>query len=234
MNLFFQHYPKEGEFEDSAYYWWYRYMQLVDGYGPKHPLWKDLGDVQMPFWDWWCAHGEDIFATGEKMGVAELVSEDDIQQARADGSYVVRIDPDCTRDYLMFYFKDFLDEKGISKTVGRRKHKYEIKFARYPFYKRPDVTSLKKALDAWQLRRDEPKASLYQIGVCQGLNYDAIVNEIHDTAKTKTGKRNVMNATVSRYLRWADNITANVGKGEFPNNTKQKPATNTPPEAAGM
>lgn len=213
-----QHDPEEGAFEKSAYYYWYLYMQLVEGYGPKHPLWRDFGDVQMPFWDWWCAHGEDIFATGEKSGVEELVSDDDIQKARSDGAYVVRVDPDCTRDYLMFYFQDFLDEKGIRTTAGRRQHKDEVKFARYPFYQRPDVKSLRITLEVWKLRQQLPRPTLYEIGRKLRLNPSAVINDKKDTEAIKTDKKNVMNATVSRYLKWATNIKDNVAKGIFPKN----------------
>lgn len=222
MDLFMQHYPEEGKFEKSAYYYWYLYMQLVEGYGRDHPLWKDFGDVQMPFWDWWCAHGEDIFATGEKPGVEELVSDDDIQQARSEGAYVVRVDPDCTRDYLMFYFQDFLDEKGIRPTAGRRQHKDEVKFARYPFYQRPDVESLRMALEVWKLKQLKPKVSLYKIGSRLGLCPDHVLNG--DDDPDKADKLNMMNATVSRYHRWAKYLIANAGRGEFPNNQKPKPA----------
>lgn len=213
-----QHYPEEGKFENSAYYYWYLYMREVGDYGPKHPLWEDFGDVQMPFWDWWCAHGEDIFATGEKSGVEELVSDDDIQQARSEGAYVVRVDPDCTRDYLMFYFQDFLDEKGIRPTAGRRPHKDEVKFARYPFYQRPDVKSLRITLDVWKLRQQQPKPTLYEIGRKLRLNPSAVINDKKDTDAIKADKKNVMNATVSRYLKWATNIKENVAKGISPKN----------------
>lgn len=141
----------------------YLFMREVEDYGPKHPLWKDFGDVQKPFWDWWCDHGEDIFMTGVESGVEELTSDEDIQRARAEGAYLVRVDPDCTRDYLMFVFQDFLDEKGIRKKPGRRKHKDEMKFARYPFYQRPDVESLRVALEVWKLKQKkaiEPPARL--------------------------------------------------------------------------
>lgn len=227
MDLFEQHEPEEGALEESAYYYWYLFMREVEDYGPKHPLWKDFGDVQKPFWDWWCDHGEDIFMTGAESGVEELASDEDIQRARAEGAYLVRVDPDCTRDYLMFVFQDFLDEKGIRKKPGRRKHKDEMKFARYPFYQRPDVESLRVALDVWKLKQKKPKVSLYEIGRRLGLCPDHLLKDDNDPDNDpdKVDKLNVMNATVSRYHRWAKYLIANVGRGEFPNNKKPKQAT---------
>ncbi len=225
MDLFDRHYPEEGRFEESAYYYWYRYMNLVEGYGPRHPLWVDFGDVKMPFWEWWCAYGEDLFMTGEKPGFQVLASERDIQDARKDGAYIVRIDPDCTRNYLMFYFREFLREKNIREVAGRRLLKEEMKFARYPFYQRPDVKSLRISLDAWELRKKmtgpENKKhvhTLYQIGCLLKVNPSAVIKK-NDVATDRLLKKNVMNATVSRYLKWAENIKKNVAKGIFPKNT---------------
>lgn len=216
MDLFTQNYPEEGNFEKSAYYYWYLFMQLIEDYRRGHPLWKDFGDVRMPFWEWWVAHGEDLFATGQKYGVLELVTNGDIQQARSEGAYLLRIDPDCTRDYINLMFRDFLDEKGISKGAGRKQHKDEVKLARYPFYQRPDIDSLKKSLDAWKLRHQHPRPTLYNIGLQLGLCPDHIIEGKDDL--NKASKLNVMNATVSRYLRWAENIKQNVAKGIFPKN----------------
>jgi hypothetical protein len=154
--------------------------------------------------------------TGEKPGFDELATDEEIQEARKDGAYIVRIDPDCPRDYLMFYFREFLREKNIRKGAGRRRLKEEMKFARYPFHRRPDVRTLRIALEAWLLRQQtDPKHTLYQIGCLLKVNPSAVIRK-KDTAADKLVKKNIMNATVSRYLRWARNIRQNVGNGIFP------------------
>jgi hypothetical protein len=192
-------------------------MQLVEDYKSGHPLWKDFGDVRMPFWEWWIDHGEDIFMTGEKMGVWELESDEDIRQARKEAAYIVRIDPDCTRDYLVSLFRGFLDEKGIGKGAGRKEHKDEVKFAKYPFYQRPDVGSLRLSLEVWERRHKQPRPTLYEIGCQLDLCPDQVIRK-KDTKDERADKMNVMNATVSRYLRWAKNIKQNVALGIFPKN----------------
>lgn len=217
MDLYHLHYPTEDKPEDSAYYYWYRYMRLVDGYGPKHPLWADFGDIKhMSFWDWWCEH-ELIFMTGELPGVEELTSDEEIELARSEGAYIVRVDPSCTRDYLRFYFEGFLDEKGIRNTAGRRKHEDEVKFAMYPFFQRPDIRSLKKSLEVLELRmkKKPDRPTLYEIGVALKLNPSAVIKK-KDPPATVTAKKNVMNATVSRYEKWGKTILENVSKGLFP------------------
>ena len=218
MNLFTLHYPKRSKPELSAYFYWYKFMGLVPGYGTGHPLWTKFGDVSQPFWPWWVEFGEDLFMSGIEMGVWEIDESEEIDQARRDGAFIVRIDPACTRQYLLSTFKDFLDEKGISTKVGRRLHKDEVKYTRFAFAQRPDVGRLKTALAVWT-QRNPPSGrkppSLYTIGAALGLSPESVVNS-GDTESEATSKRNVMNATVSRYNRWARNLIDNVALGDFP------------------
>lgn len=225
MDIFDLHYPESGaskeKNEKSAYYWWYRYMQLVDGYGRKHPLWKDFGDVRKPFWDWWCDHGEDIFMTGAKSGVEEATTDEEIAQARAEGAYIVRVDSNCSREYLERTFRAFLDEKKFSKRPGRKKATEETEFepARRPFEKTPDHRSLAnsfKVLEKWlEKERNNEKMTLYEIGAAVGVNPSAIIQK-GDPPSTQRDKKNSMNATVSRYLKWGKSILAGVSIGKFP------------------
>ena len=60
------------------------------------------------------------------------------------------------------------------------------------------------------------KKTMAQIGAELRLVPTAMP-DIRDTASTAMLKRNVMQATVSRYYKDACNIIANTAKGEFPN-----------------
>lgn len=222
MDIFALHYPKESKLEDSAYYWWYRFMGLLKDYGPAHPLWDDFGDVTLPFWDWWIAIGEDLFSTGALDGVCELFTDDEVAEARSEGAYIVRVDGSCSREFLERMFRDFLDEKKISKTPGRKRFDdtHEFLPARRNFDKTPDARSLKnsfKVLEKW-LEKEEKhkKMSLYDIGVAIGtINPQAIILKT-DVGEKQDDKKNSMTATVSRYLRWGKSILAGVGEGRFP------------------
>jgi hypothetical protein len=216
MDLYIKHSPRKGQLEESAYYYWYLYMQLIEGYGRKHRLWKDFGDVQIPFRDWWLSHEEKLFRTAERYGILELKTAKDIHEARLDRAFMVRVDPDCTREYLIHYFKEFLNEKNIRIGAGRRKHQDEVKHAKYPFYQRPDVKSLRISYEAWTLRHQVPKLTLYEIGIKLNLSPNNVINEKKDTQAIKTAKRNCMNAMVSRYLRRAETIMHFIEAGLFP------------------
>ena len=225
MDLFTTHYPLRNRYRQSAYYYWYRFMQLVPGYDAEHPLWADFGDVRMPFWDWWVEHGEGLFIVGSERGVWQIDSDDEIAEARREGAYLLRVDRNCTREYLLSTFRGFLEENKISASPGRRRHGEEVKFARYPFHQRPDVATLRTILDVWQRRhprlagghlspkRTRNAPTLYSVGLALGLG--KAVNA-DDAKEDRMKARNVMDATVSRYERWGRSIIENVGLGIFP------------------
>lgn len=218
MDLFTKHYPEEENIEASAYYYWYAFMQKIDDYGPKHPLWKDFGDISQPFWDWWIDRGEDLFMTGSKLGVMRLENDEEIATARAEGAVLLRVDTDCDRGYLLDVFKELLDECKVVNTPGRKKHQREVLFAKYPFHQRPNVDTLKKTLAVWD-RRHPPaphkRMKLYEIGLELKIN-PSCRPEPNDDADKKLEKREILTATVSRYERWARHIIKNVGLGVFP------------------
>lgn len=208
------HYPEDRKIEKSAYYWWYRFLQKVDGYGPNHPLWDEFGDVTQDFWDWWIAV-ERIFMTGLPPGVVTLASDAEIEEARKEGALIVRVDPKCTRHYLRFAFEEFLKEEDITDSPGRKKHEHEIQMAQRGFASRPDVRGLEWCMKVYEKRKAEPDLSLYEIGVQLKLNPNAVVTK-RMLPKIRAGKINVMNATVSRYWRQALSIIEHVGQGRFP------------------
>lgn len=214
MDLFSMHHPEDVEIEESAYYWWYRFLQKVDGYGPSHPLWDEFGDVTQDFWDWWIAV-ERIFMTGLPPGVVTLESDAEIEEARKEGALIVRVDPKCTRHYLRFSFEDFMKEEDITDSPGRKKHEQEILMAQRGFATRPEVRGLEKCWRVHELRTSEPNLSLYEIGIRLNLNPNAVVKK-GMLKKERADKINVMNATVGRYWRNALSIIEHVGKGKFP------------------
>lgn len=214
MDLYWMHYPEDGKVEKSAYYWWYRFLQKVDGYGPSHPMWDEFGDVAQDFGDWWIAV-ERIFMTGLPPGVVRLVSDAEIKEAQKEGAMIVRVDPQCTRHYLRCSFDAFMQDEDITDSPGRKKHEQETQMAQRGFATRPEVRGLEKCWRVHELRTAEPNLSLYEIGIRLNLNPNAVVTK-RMLPKIKAGKINVMNATVSRYWRQALSIIDHVGRGEFP------------------
>lgn len=201
-------------------------MQLAqqeDLYGPTHRLWDEFGDTlttgasidedETDFWHWW-NRNQLSFQSGQ-LGVWVIETDEEIATARKEGAVLIRLDRECTRDYLRFNFEETLKELNIGVKPGRRKHQHEVMNAKRPFEKRPDVRSLKKSFQVLEMRLSKPKPTLYEVGKALGLNPSAEYAD-DDLPTEKSEQRNRMNATVSRYERWGKNILNGVLIGKFP------------------
>lgn len=222
-DLYGRHYPNTDEesWKKSGYYWWYRFMQKVEGYGPDHPLWKDFGDVHQPFMDWWIEH-EDIFLP-RFGGVAELKTDADIEAARKDGAIIVRVDPEiCSWDALQEQFQWVLEDNNIAKPArGRQKHETvaEVGPDRYGFASRPEVRDglggLAMCMKVYEERIANPDMSLYDIAVKLKINESTRITD-DMLPKQQSDIINNISASVRRYLRDAESIIEHVGQGKFP------------------
>ena len=236
-DFYFSHNPWDHrlDLEKSAYYWWYRFMQKVKGYGPNHALWDDFGDVRQKseyveedFWYWWLEH-QTMFEPRGSLGVWEQETDADVKAARKEGAFIVSVDPNETRDRLMFDFDCILKEKGIGNRRGRRPHKKESQ-GKHSFIARPDHRSLRLAFLVYEAyeRRKVEKTTLYKIGEQLGVNKRALVTD-DMKADVRRQKKNIMNVMVTRHYKNALSIIKHIGKGEFPVLAKN---TNTRLEAA--
>jgi len=230
MDLIFLHnpeeFPEDRPLEDSAYFWWFRFMQLAQKkglYGPTHPLWDEFGDTlttgapldedETDFWHWW-NRNQLSFQSGQ-LGVWVIETDEEIATARKEGAVLIRLDRECTRDYLRFNFEETLKELNIGMNPGRWKHQHEVMNAKRPFAKRPEVRSLEKSFKVLEKRLQRPQPTLYDVGKELKINPDAVYKD-SDIRSQKSAQTNRMNATVSRYERQGKKILAGVLEGKFP------------------
>jgi hypothetical protein len=78
----------------------------------------------------------------------------------------------------------------------------------------PNIPALATAIEVWDLRKKEPTMPLWEIG--QLLPRVAIGHKLHKDDRDRVAKKNVLAATVSRYLRRARRSIAAVERGTFP------------------
>ena len=78
-----------------------------------------------------------------------------------------------------------------------------------------DVLFLDIALTCWDVRKADPKKALWQIGQEIGIGAGNRITQ-SDTAAAITDKKNILGATVSRYIRKATRIIQLTGEGRFP------------------
>lgn len=207
LKLLLQHWPGSGKarLRDSAYFYLFAFLQVVDDYGPDHRCWSLFGDVQnLPFWDWWNDREYDVFAHGSSLGVWELDTDEDVAKARAEGLVIVSVDMSCSRAYLDEYFHEILGAHGVEMGRKRTKKNGEITEPKWFFEAKPDVQALRLYLCVYYLSK-------------QGWSHWDIAKRLKiNTTATQNSKKNVIEATVSRYLKKANRIIKGLNYGKFP------------------
>ncbi len=216
----------------SVYYWWFEYLRRHDGYaltckrggkGKFSKLFADFGDVHAgDFKTWWTTdnRGAELFAEPKSVRELQLVKLDDLQGIAADPTVAyVQVPLNLPKRFLKQEFAKLL----LKHHQGKRgvRHARSSK-ARYPVLGQPNMPALRITLQVYDLRKAEPNLKLWQIGERLRLFQMEQLPAAGDTALTIANKRNIMAATVSRYLRKAEAMIENVGKGIFPKPTKEK------------
>lgn len=215
--------PKSA-WEGTVYFWWWEYLRRNSEYlkccdsggtGKLANLHKDFGDVRGDsFKDWWTEGGRGAALFSEPQ--AELsIRVMDKGQAAIDplDAFTVSIPLYLPKKLILRRFKELLDERH----KGKRGHQLAKRSkALYQVKGQPNIPAIKQALEVYDFKKANLKMKLWEIG--NAIPKLQMGNKIQagDTESEKADKKNVLAATVSRYLRRAEESIKNVGKGVFP------------------
>lgn len=226
MSLFSKHYINavfDQKQLQSGYYYWYLFMREVPKYGPKHKLWKDFGDVSVPFDEWFSDDRVDkLFNDGYWQGVKQIKSVGEFKRAAAEDYLVISLNLSIPRSQLIQLIRLELAnvdcEQNLPASQGRREHDIERGKAKYTFWQRVDTTSLKATYDCWIYFKENPHATLYDIGKALNLipPSQKITADIRKQKAVVSQRKSVVNSNISRNLRRARKLIENVGIGIFP------------------
>ena len=218
---------EEMQWQRTVYYWWWRTLRLNYSYrrccesggtGRLSRLYKDFGDVfEADFRTWWLAdeRGATLFAEPPApLGLHELRdgTEWNVEWTR-NSVMVVAVPLYDTNERLQRKFVNLLRQrKGALRTAIKKESS-----ATYPIHQKFSVPAIQHMVDVYELwlTRVDGKPSLARIGEKLRLVDDAMPDP-KDTKEIASDKRNVMAATVSRYLKKAKLLIGNAGKGRFP------------------
>jgi hypothetical protein len=219
--------------KQSMYYWWWEYLRRHDGYkrtcqqegrGRYAKLYKDFGDVHATdFKAWWKENAEDLFAEPVKEKLFSLVEG--------------QIDPnDLTNPNLLFLQVPLnlpirtLTQKFAAMMKKHHQGKQGIRYARdshakYPVIGQPNMHALAQTLKVYDYRVANPDLKLWEVAMV--LDQFKSFKPSTNPGKKREGddEKNLMTATVSRYLKKAKAMIENVGVGRFPDTTSEKPET---------
>jgi hypothetical protein len=222
----------------SPYYWWWAYLRRSAAYltcceragtGELAELYADFGDVRTDdFHHWWTqgSRGVRLFAE-QPLAVkfSELASAADWQpQWHKDQVMVVAVPLNVSKRRLKGAFAALLDHRHTGHKSGRPSlaQLKDTSTARYKLERNYTIASLRTTLavyDLWmdnQSRVKDSRMTLWEIGKTLNLNKQAISDAESKTAADRYIGRNVLAATVSRNVRQAKSMIANVEQRRFP------------------
>jgi hypothetical protein len=222
----------------SPYYWWWQYLRRNADYiaycekggkGKLAALYADFGDIREDnFHKWWTENqrGAELFAEqplAVKFG--ELSTTADWQPHwDKNAVMVVAVPLSMSKRALKGAFARMLESRHTGKKSGRpsmAKLK-EVSTARYKLEHNYTVSGLLTALavyDLWVENQTKPKAerlTLWEIGKALNINKPAIRDAGSSSNSDRLMGRNVLAATVSRYVKQARVMIENTAAGKFP------------------
>jgi len=224
--------------QKSPYYWYWAYLRRNENYlaccanggkGELAALYEDFGDVREDnFHKWWTENQRGATLFGEQplsVKFGELTTAQDWQAHwDRDAVMVLAVPLAMSKRSLKGLFAKALDTRHTGNKSGRpsmAKLK-EVSTAKYKLERNYTVGNLMTALavyDLWTENQTKPtseRLTLWQIGKALNINRTAVKEaESNNNADRLTG-RNVLGATVSRYVKQARAMIDNAAKGKFP------------------
>jgi hypothetical protein len=216
----------------SPFYWWWAYLRRnidylkcceKNGAGKLAHLYKEFGDVRDDdFKKWWSENNRGAYLFGEKRSALipkELNDKSEWEDDwNAESVLVIALPLTMGKRELQNRFAKILTKRHSAKR-GRTAKKLNKSTARFPLNRNYTIENLQKALDVYdcyaRLVKLNGKAKLWEVGVELRLVRTAMPSG-KDLKQDTAVKRNVMAASVKRYLKQAEMLIASTSLGVFP------------------
>ena len=222
----------------SPYYWWWQYLRRnadyiacceKDGKGKLATLYTDFGDVREDnFHKWWTKNqrGATLFAEQPLTVKFEELRQVTEWQSHWDSEtvMVVAVPLSMSKRALKGAFAKLIDSRHTGSKSGRSSlaKLKTVSTARYKLEHNYTISGLLTTLavyDLWLNNLQKPKSerlTLWQIGKALNINKSAIKDAESITSADRMVGRNILGATVSRYVKQAKAMIANAATGKFP------------------
>lgn len=217
--------PKSvSHWQGSVYYWWWAFLRKnVDylaccesgGKGPMAALYQDFGDVRDDDFKAWWSQGSRAIRLFAEPAAEAVVRELQGGEAAPDQSDVLTLafPLNLPKRYLQKRFNQLLKKhhtgkQGVQFAKSSR--------ARYKFEGQPNVPAMKLSMKVYEMKLENPKMKLWEIGNEMPGVIRSQKLKASDDQYTKEQKKKVLAASVSRYLRRAQESIQRVGQGLSP------------------
>ena len=219
----------------SPYFWWWEYLRRNQDYldccasggqGPLAHLYRDFADVRdKEFRIWWQEERRGARLFGERSLAVKLHEMESAANWHPDWTkdkiMVVVFPLEMSKRRLLFEARRLLDERHTGRK-GRPALAKVQSTARYKLSRNYTTANLETALsvyDLWCANEAKPKSERlkqWEIGVELKLNAVAIKDALSDLKQDRAVGRNILGATVKRYLTQAQKTIKSLEHGVFP------------------
>lgn len=219
--------PKSA-WENSVYYWWWSYLKKnseyitcceKNGAGKLSKLYADFGDVRGDsFKAWWTdktghkvERGARLFAQARAEDSIRTLEEGEAAVSNAE-ALTVSLPLNLPKILLIRRFKEFLD---VAHQGKRGKQLAKQGGGKYQFKGQPNIPALRLGLQVYEFKQANPDMKLWEIGNAMPRFQPHNKIKAGDTPSEIVDKKNVLAASVSRYLRRVSEAIDNTSKGQF-------------------
>lgn len=233
--------PVPFKVEASPYYWWWYALTLNEGYKNAcrnrgsgfEQTYADFGDVSYEgehhhaFCTWWrervnTLEGRGAYLFAEPVIRGKSVSVIDDEEIAAEviadtNRLLVSIPLDAQRKHIDWRLNNIL-KKYLKPETGRLIRSVKKSKARYSMHKPVVPAALKKCFDLYDAKLDAvgkgEAIGNFELAKRAGIRVQE--REKADEVNTVENYRRTVSATVSRYIKQAENMIENAGRGQFP------------------
>jgi hypothetical protein len=217
--------PKSiSHWQGSVYYWWWAYLRMnadyiacceANGEGVMSSLYQDFGDVRADDFKAWWSEGSRAIRLFAEPAAEAVVRELEMGEPAPDQANLLTLmfPLNLPKRHLQKRFNELLKKHH----TGKQGVQYaKSSKAKYKFEGQPNVPALKLAMKVYKERLNNPNMKLWEIGnLMPGVIKNQKLKD-SDDQYTKEQKKKVLAASVSRYIRRAQESIERVGRGLSP------------------
>lgn len=185
------------------------------GLGELAGLYSDFGDVRSnDFKSWWTESGRGVrlFAEPPSSNVMVLKTSEPVPDESE--FLTLALPKNLPKRYLQRRFRELLT-KAEHHPGARGKQHARMSKAKYQIKGQPNLTGLALTLKVYDFKLANPQLKLWEIGDQMPRFMVGSKISASDTKAIVVNKRNVLSASVARYIRKAEEMIAATSLGEF-------------------
>lgn len=208
--------------DNSVYYYWWAFLKRnkeyvacceAGGLGELAGLYADFSDVRGDdFKVWWTEGGRGVRLFAEPPSANVEVLESGVATPDAAEFLTLALPKNLPKRYLLRRVRELLTMEENHPGARGKQHARMSK-AKYQVKGQPNIAALALMLRVYDFRTANPHLKLWEIG--DQLPRFMVGNKIEasDTHAEVVNKRNVLSASVARYIKKAEVMIANTLNG---------------------